>query len=54
MKEKKEKEEKEHSNLRIFIVCICVIMIWRAVWDFCELFIFPDNQILSDTICLVV
>ena len=50
----KEKNIKEQSNLRIFIVCVCVIMIWKAVWDFCELFIFPNNIILSDVVCLVV
>jgi hypothetical protein len=46
--------KKVKKNLNIIIVCICIIMIWRAVWDMCDLFIFPDNQILSDIICFVI
>lgn len=50
----KKAKVKEISNIRILIVCICVIMIWKAVWDFCDMFIFPNNIILSDIVCLVV
>ena len=46
--------KKVKKNLNIIIVCVCIIMIWRAVWDMCDLFIFPDNQILSDIICFVI
>lgn len=50
----KKTKVKEISNIRILIVCICVIMIWKAVWDLCDMFIFPNNIILSDIVCLVV
>ena len=50
----KKTKIKEKSNLRILIVCICVIMIWKAVWDFCDLLIFPGNKILSNITCLIV
>ena len=50
----KKTKGKEISNIRILIVCICVIMIWKAVWDLCDMFIFPNNIILSDIVCLVV
>lgn len=50
----KEKNNKVLSNWRMFVVCISVIMIWKAVWDLCDMFIFPNNIILSDIVCLVV
>ena len=43
----KKTKEKEISNIRILIVCICVIMIWKALWDFCDMFIFPNNIIFK-------
>ena len=49
---------KEHksrpSNLRIMIVCIGVVMIWRSIWELCDLFIFPNNKILSYIVCFVI
>ena len=53
-KKNKIMENKKHSNLRIMIACIGVVMVWRSIWDFCDMFIFPDNKILSDIICLVI
>jgi len=50
----KEKNNKALSNWRMFAVCISVIMIWKAVWDFCDMFIFPNNIIMSDIVCLVI
>ena len=47
-------DKKKTSNLRILLVCISVIMIWKAVWDFCDMFIFPNNIIMSDIVCFVV
>lgn len=46
---------KDHkSNLNIFIVCVSVIMIWRGIWDLLESYIFPNNPLLSNLICIVL
>jgi hypothetical protein len=41
-------------NIYTIIVCIAVIMIWRAIWNFCDLYIFPNHQILSNMLCLTI
>lgn len=50
----KDVKRKVKRNLSIIVVCACVIMIWRAVRDLCDLFIFPDNKVLSDLVCLII
>lgn len=43
-------------NLRIFILAIAIIMIWRWVWNFLDHYIIPEDFILSNivTICVWV
>lgn len=50
----KKNKKNKNSNIRIMIVCIAVIMVWRGVWDLCDLFLFPDNTILSNVVSIVV
>ncbi len=50
----KKNDKKKTSNLRILLVCISVIMVWRGVWDLCDMFIFPSNKVLSDITCLII
>ena len=50
----KEIKRKVKINLSIIVVCVCIIVIWRSVWNLCDLFIFPDNKILSDLVCLII
>ena len=50
----KKSKVKNMSNLRILIIYVCGIMVWKAVRDFCDMFIFPNNIILSDITCFVV
>lgn len=61
---KKKKERDRHwlkefrcdctSNLNMLVSCASVIMVWKAIWDFCDLFMFPSNPFLGDLVCLVV
>lgn len=44
----------KNSSLKIIISCVWVVMIWRAIWEFCEIIIFPDNKILSNILCLTI
>ena len=43
-----------NPNGSVLVICICVVMIWRAVRDLCDLYIFPDNKLLSDIVCFVL
>lgn len=62
IKKKKEKDKPlrqrfrndGNSNLNMLISCASVIMVWRAIWDLCDTFIFPSHQVLSDLVCLLI
>lgn len=50
-----KKFRKNHkSNLNIFIVCVSIIMIWRGVWDLLDIYLFPNNRLLSCIICIII
>lgn len=42
------------SNLNTIIVCISVIMVWKGVWDLLEIYVFPENPLLSNVLCAVL
>lgn len=42
------------SNLNTIIVCISVIMVWKGIWDLLEIYVFPDNPLVSNILCAVV
>jgi len=29
-------------------------MIWRGVWDLLEIYVFPDNPLASNLICVII
>ncbi|MFA5532729.1 MAG: hypothetical protein WDA13_04015 [Candidatus Shapirobacteria bacterium] len=35
------------KNLRIIIDVVAIIIIWRGIWGILDLFIFPNNPLLS-------
>lgn len=43
-----------NSNLNAIVVCISVIMVWRWIWDLLDYYVFPNNPLLSDIICIVL
>ena len=42
------------SNLNTIIVCISVIMVWKGIWDLLEIYVFPENPLVSNILCAVV
>ena len=42
------------SNLNTIIVCISVIAIWKWVWDLMEIYVFPQNPLLSNIVCIIL
>ena len=46
---------KNHNkNMYILFECIGIIMIWRGVWDLLEIYVFPDNPLASNLICVII
>ena len=41
-------------NTYIIIACIAVIMVWRAIRNFCDLYMFPNNEMLSNITCFII
>lgn len=52
-KRKKIKKELKYS-FRIFALFIAVVMIWRSLWNFLEVYILPWDFLLSNLITLLV
>ena len=50
----KKFRENHKSNVNILIECIAIIMIWRGVWDLLEIYVFPENQLVSNIMCIIV
>ena len=47
--------KKNHrSNVNILIECVAIIMIWRGVWDLLEMYVLPENQLVSNITCIIV
>jgi len=41
-----------NSNWNIFVVCIAIVMIWKWIWDLLDMYIFPNNHLVSNLICI--
>ncbi|MDD3144592.1 MAG: hypothetical protein PHV23_00615 [Candidatus Gracilibacteria bacterium] len=41
-------------NLRVFLLIIAVIMIWRGVWNFLDFYFLKDYFILSNLLTIVI
>jgi hypothetical protein len=50
----KKFKENHNSNINILIECVAIIMIWRGVWDLLEMYILPENQLVSNITCIIV
>ena len=50
----KKFKENHNSNVNILIECVAIIMIWRGVWDLLEMYILPENQLVSNITCIIV
>lgn len=40
-------------NVRVFLLIIAVIMIWRGIWNFLDTYFLPDNYVLSNILTIV-
>lgn len=45
---------KKHSHLHILFVAMAVILFWRGAWGLMDMYLFPDNPLVSYIVSLVV
>ena len=54
LKKFKNFKKNHRSNVNILIECVAIIMIWRGVWDLLEMYVLPENQLVSNITCIIV
>lgn len=54
LKNLKNFRKNRDSNLNILIECIAIVMIWRGVWDFLDIYLFPDDPFMSNLISIAL
>jgi len=41
------------TNLQLIILAVGVVAVWRGVWGFLDLYLFPDDLVLSYSISII-
>lgn len=41
-------------NVRVFLLIIAVVVIWRWIWNLFDRYFFPDNFILSNILTIII
>lgn len=44
----------KRSNLNIFLTTAAVVMIWRGVWELLDIYLLPNNHVLSLVIWMIL
>jgi len=42
------------KNFKILTITIGVVLVWRGIWELAEIFLFPNDPILSSLISIVI
>ena len=42
------------TNLQLVVLAVGVVAVWRGVWGFLDLYLFPNNQIMSFSISIII
>lgn len=42
------------SNFKLLLLAIGVVAVWRGVWGLMDIYLFPDNPILSFIISIII
>jgi ABC-type Fe3+-siderophore transport system permease subunit len=46
--------EHRHHILAAMLVGIAIVLLWRGVWELADIYIFPNQDIVSAVVCIVV
>ncbi len=49
-----KKLRRKRSNMNIFLTTAAVVMIWRWVWELLDLYLFPNNRMVSLIIWMIL
>lgn len=41
------------SNVKIFVITVAVIMIWRGIWNFLDMYFLTHNAFASNLLCIL-
>ena len=42
------------SNIKLFITAIGIIAVWRGVWGIFDLYLFPNDHLISFLISIII
>jgi len=45
---------KKTSLAQVVLIAVAVVLVWRGAWGLMDLYIFPDNTLVSYVVSLVV
>lgn len=51
---KKKFKKNLDKNMKYFTLYVWVIMIWRGIWNFLDLYFLPNHFNLSNTLTIVI
>lgn len=46
--------KKKHPFLKILLIALAAILFWRGVWGLIDLYLFPDNPLISNLVSLIL
>ena len=46
--------ERKHRTISELILGISLILVWRGVWDLADLYLFPQNKIISSLASIII
>lgn len=46
--------KKRHKVTHLVIVAVAVVMMWRGIWSLLDLYLLPDQQLLSNVLSIAV
>lgn len=47
-------KKKNSSYLRILLIAVAIVLVWRGAWGLMDLYVFPDHDLFSYITSLVV
>lgn len=47
-------KKQSNSFFRIMLIAMSVVLFWRGAWGLMDLYVFPDNDLLSYLVSLAV
>ena len=42
------------NNFKIFLLAIAIVAVWRGVWGLMDIYLFPNNELLSLISSLII